>query len=126
MALVIPATGERNDLLAIVGQNLTLRLFVSGPTITKSTVVGDLTELSGHGYAAIPLTSGSWVLSGSNPTLAAYPQQTITFNAAAGDVGGYYITKDSDGSLCWGENRTPASIIRSGDNIKVTAKRTQT
>jgi hypothetical protein len=124
MPIVIPATGERNDLLAILGQGLTLRLFSNNVTITKSTVVGNLTEASGNGYAAISLTSGSWVLSGSNPTTASYPKQTFTFTGAAGNLYGYYITKDADGSLCWAENET-ANIAHNGDKIEVTLSRTQ-
>lgn len=124
MALVVPAAGEAADLEAILGQALTLRLFANDATIDNDTEAGDLTEVSGNGYAAIALVSGSWVLSGSNPTLATYPQQTFEFSGAAGPVYGYYVTRDADGALLWAENKGPETIAASGEQIKVTPKRT--
>lgn len=122
MALVLVKTGEALAASAVLGMNLTLRLFVNSVTIDKNTVAGDLTEASGSGYAAKSLTSGSWVQSGGGPTLATYPIQTFTFTGALGNVYGYYVTEDSTGHLVWGENQTPADIAVNGDKITVTPK----
>ena len=71
------------------GTNLQLGLFTNS-VLSEASVLGDITEPTGGGYARINLVDGSWVVTGDNAT---YPQQvfTVTTTDYVGDVYGYFI-----------------------------------
>ncbi len=127
MALVVPNQGEGIMLNAATGKTAattwTLRLFTNNVTLANTNVEGSVTEASGGGYAAIPLTAANWVTTTGSPTSSAYPAQVFTFSGAlsgSASLYGYYITQ-ADGKLVYLEKLaasfTPAV---SGDTLTVT------
>ena len=122
MSLVLVNQGESGVLTAFFAQALHLRLYTNNYTPVQATTEAAVTEASGNGYAAAALTGGSWTLSGSSPTQAAYAQQVFTFTGALGNVYGYYVTRDSDSKLMFAElfSNGPYNIQNNGDQIKVT------
>ena len=128
MSVVIPNGGEVILLDAATGKTVatgwTLRLYTAiSPALANSTVVGQLTEATGGGYAAKALTAANWVTTPGSPTSSAYPLQTFTFTGALSGnpaILGYYITR-ADGSLvaveALGASYTP---LANGDTLDVT------
>ena len=106
--------------------NLTLRLYTNSHTLASTDAAAQLTEATGGGYAAIPLTDGSWSLAftGSIWT-ATYAQQTFTCTGPFTTnftAYGYYIT---DGSgVVWNEEifATPFVPFNNGDAKPVTPR----
>lgn len=101
-----------------------LHLYSNDVTPTDSTVLGNLTEVSGTtGYAAITLTSANWTTTQvAGVTTAVYSERTFTFGTVA-TCYGYYIT-DTSGNLLWLERFTgaPFSIPADGGTISITNK----
>jgi len=127
MALVCPDVGEVAMLqLAIhkaVNADLKLKLFTANVTPDENTVLGDLTEAAGFGYAAKTLTGATWaVATVAGTTTASYAQQVWTFTGALGNVYGYFLTNGAETELLWCERFTdaPYDIVNNGDQIKVT------
>ena len=127
MSLIVPDCGEVEFLSRVVNKNtpadLELRLYTNDVTPGEATVLGDLTESTGTGYAAITLTGASWTVSTTaNVTTAEYAQQTFTYTGAEANIYGYYLT--SGGVLMWVERFSdgPYSIPSSGGEVKVTPK----
>lgn len=129
MALVVPdQKGEILLLQYIVGMvnadNPVLHLFSNDVTPSDSTVVGDLTEVSGStGYAAITLVSANWTTTQSaGVTTAIYSEQTFNFGTGAVSYG-YYITNET-GNMLWLErfSGAPFDIPDGGGTISITAK----
>jgi hypothetical protein len=128
MTLVVPNSGEVILLDAAIGKIpatvWTLRLYtVIEFALSSGTIVSYLTEASGGGYAAIPLTAANWTTLPGSPTSTSYPKQTFTFTGPLTtnqNVLGYYITQ-ADGSLIYVEplaaTFTPAT---SGDTLDIT------
>ena len=119
MALVCPdSKGEFMLLQYITGMIAVdakvLKLFSNDVTPTDSSVVGDLTEVSGTtGYAATTLASASWTTTQvGGVTTAVYSERTFTFTTNA-TAYGYYVV-DTSGNLLWLERFTgaPFSIPR--------------
>ena len=133
MALVLVDVGADeflkvyfNDDRPTGGNNLTLKLFATDVTPADTDVAGTYTEATGGGYAALPLTNGSWTVTvGNDPSDAVYAQQTFTFTGALTTnptVYGYFVV-DADGTLVWAERLTAAfTPANNGDNIKITPK----
>lgn len=130
MTLRIPTEGEGVMLGISLGktavEGLRLRLYSNNKTPAEGDTMASYTEVSGGGYANILLTAANWVLTDGDPALAAYPQQTITFTGAAGDVYGYYVTGETSGKVRWAERfpTAPYNIALAGDAIKVTLQLT--
>lgn len=130
MALVVPNVGEALMLANIVNKtapsNLELRLYTLPSTAPgESAVLGDFTEVSGNGYAAITLTGASWAAAVlGDPSYIAYAKQTFAFTGAAGDIYGYYITRASNTELLYFEEFTgaPYAIVNNGDKIEITPR----
>lgn len=106
-----------------------LRLFSNNYTPVDTSTLGNFTEVTGGGYAAITLANGSWTVTvGNDPSDAVFAEQTFTFTGAIGGSGivyGYYL-EDNDGSTgvavfaeLFGTPFTPAN---NGDTVKVTPK----
>lgn len=126
--LIVPNGGETIMLNAATGKTAatawTLRLYtVISPALGSGTVVADLTEATGGGYAAIALTAANWVTTPGAPTSTAYPLQTFTFTGPLSTnpgVIGYYITR-ADGSLVYAEPLSATfTPVNNGDSLDVT------
>jgi len=134
VAGILVNNGESVALQLLVGketvpENLVLRLFGNDYTPTGATVAGDLTEMGGGGYASIELDGASWTVSGTDPTLIAYPQQTFTFTGDPGEPAyGYYLTRLTSLDLIVAERFSdgPYNPTVNGDMVKVTARITAT
>lgn len=130
MALVCPdQKGEILLLQYIVGLvdagNPVLHLFSSDTTPSDSTVIGDLSECTSAGYAAITLISAQWtVTQNAGVTTAQFSERTFSFATNARSYG-YYVT-DTSGNLLWLErfNGAPFDIPDGGGSISVTTKLT--
>lgn len=131
MALVLTDLGA--DLIlntffnSTAQQNLKLKLFVTDVTPTDTTVVGDLTEASGGGYAAKTLTNGSWTVASANdPSDAVYAEQTWTFTGPLTTnptIYGYYVTDNAETTLIYAEKfGTTFTPANNGDQLKLTPK----
>lgn len=114
MTLVVPNAIEIQALTALLTPGHTLRLYGNNYTPVETSVVGDFTEIVGGGYAAKALTFANWGITGGDPTIAIYnASQNWTYTGpvnAPGTVYGYFITKDSDGTLIYAE-RFPAGSL---------------
>ena len=130
MALVCPDVhGEILLLQYIVGMvnadNPVLHLFGNNVTPSDSTVIGDLTECTSAGYAAITLASINWTTTQTGGvTTAIYSEETFAFSTDAVSYG-YYVTNET-GQLLWLErfSGAPFSIPDGGGTISITAKLT--
>lgn len=113
MTLYVPEVGEAVMLQKILNQVLTLRLFSNNHTPAAGDTIGDLTEVTGGGYAAIVLTYADWVIAGGDPGVALYNAfQDFLFTGPTGGAGtiyGYYLT-NADNVLMW-EERFPAESV---------------
>lgn len=126
MTLLVPNAGANEMLARAVNKNasdnLKLRLYENNYTPVEASVVGDFTEATFSGYAAITLTGASWTMTTADPAVADYAQQTFTATAAGNSVYGYYVTNNA-GTICvWAERFTdgPYTITGNGDVVKVT------
>jgi len=128
MALVIPNVSEvtllNNMLNVATPTNTILHLYSNNLTPSSTTVVGDVTEVTSGGYAAITLTSLSWTVatSGGGITTASYAEQTFNITTSA-TVYGYYITNVA-GDLLWLERFTaaPLQLPGSGGQVLITSQ----
>jgi len=128
-ALEVPSVAEaemlKNILNITAPQTAVLRLYVNNktPAETDALDASDYTEMSTLGYASVSLTPGSWVVSGTVPTVAAYPQVTFSFTAGTlVNVYGYYVTRTTSGNIMWAErfSGAPFPIQNTGDAIQIT------
>jgi hypothetical protein len=132
MALVFPLASRqlaaKNVLNHTAPQNQTLKLFSNDYTPVSATVVADLTETTGGGYASKSLTGSSWTIGddGVDDALASYAEQTWTFTGTVGGTGiiyGYYVIQATSGLLLYAErlssSYTPAV---NGDALAITPK----
>lgn len=130
MALVCPdQKGEILLLQYIVGLvdagNPVLHLYRNDLTPSDSTVIGDISECTSTGYAAITLVSSNWTTTQSTGiTTAVYSERTFSFTTD-GTSYGYYVT-DTSGNLLWLErfSGAPFSLPDGGGTISITAKLT--
>jgi|SRR5215471_18557700 len=103
--------------------NRVLRLFSNNLTITSGTVLANLTEVVGNGYAAITLTAASFTLTNLGPGCkCVYALQTFSFTGPAGPIYGYYYTNAGNTAL-YGpivKFDSPFNILTSANQIKIT------
>lgn len=129
MTLVLPNAREIDILTSLLNIALTLRLYSNNVTPSPTSVAGDFTEVAGGGYSSKALTFANWEITGGTPTVALYNAvQSWAFTGATnapGTIYGYYIIKNSDGSLLCAE-RFSAGIVPftpiNGSIIKVTPR----
>lgn len=133
MALVVPNASEvimLNYILNIdAPENLSIRLYANNVIPDENSTVATFTEVAnGLGYTTggISLTPGSWSVISGNPSQAEHTEVTWTFSGAAGNIYGYYVTRDTGGELMWAERFTngPFNITTNGDEIKITPRLT--
>lgn len=130
MALVVPTNGQRITLEYLVNksrpQDLTLRLYSNDRTPEEKDSAALYSEIRGAGYNPVVMNGASWSVAVSDaddgPPKAAYPEQVFTFNAPAGKVYGYFITRSITGDLVWAERFStgPFESKNKGDQLKVT------
>ncbi len=130
MALLVPDVGEVLLLSYALnkiapGDTLKLKIFTNNITPDDDTVVGDLTEATADGYAAISLAKADWTIETDvgGVTTAEQPQKTFTFTGASTNYG-YYITDVAGTGLLWVEKFTdaPHTIPSGGGTEKITVK----
>lgn len=128
MALLVPDVGEVEMLKRILNFSATgdvrIHLYANNYTPVEGSIVGNFTECSAAGYAAITLTGASWSIATATGTSeAAYAQQTFTFTATQ-VVYGYYVTNSANTIVLWAELFTggPFNIPAGGGSVKVTPK----
>ena len=132
MAGVVTNKGEERGLAFTVGKSgytvrtLILKLYKNDITPAQTDVVGAYTEATFSGYAAVPLASGDWTLSGTTPSQAVAGLQNFTsdMDQAAQDIYGYYLVSDTDDELIAAErfSNAPLVIQNNLDQIGVSAK----
>lgn len=110
-------------------KNHKLRLFSNDYTPVETSVLGNFTEVTGGGYAAISLLNGSWTITPANdPSDAIYAEQTFTFTGTIGGTGNIYgaYLEDNDGSsgvvIIAERFATPFTPVNNGDTLKVNVK----
>jgi hypothetical protein len=133
MALVVPNASEvimLNYILNIdAPENISIRLYANNVIPDENSTVATFTEVAnGLGYTTggQSLTPGSWSVISGNPSQAEHTEVTWTFTGAAGNIYGYYVTRDTGGELMWAERFTngPFNITTNGDEIKITPRLT--
>jgi hypothetical protein len=111
-------------------QDLRVRLYTNNYTPIDASTEANFTEMGAvQSYAYVDLTAGNWVISGSEPKLAAYPQITWSFTAGGPtSIYGYTVGQQTSGKALWGELFTggPFVVQNLGDEVKVTPKITLT
>ena len=123
--VTIPA-GELAFLTSVVADATSLVLYVNNVTPAKSgtgSLTSDYTMAAGGGYAPITLSPGSWVLSGSNPTVAAYPIQTFTFTGPLtgnATIYGVAVKNGAGNILCAQLVASPFTPAVNGDTLQDT------
>jgi len=135
MSLVVPNIADLQMLKFIVnfvatdgdappsGGNRLLRLYTNNLTPGKSTVIGDITEATEDGYAAIVLTGTSWTIATNlGVNTASYALQTFTFTEEVTAYGYYLTTQDNE--LLWVERFSdgPYTLPSDGGEMAVTPK----
>lgn len=107
-----------------LGSDTTLRLFKNNVTLVRGTVIGDLTQSTYSGYAAVALSSPSdGGIDANNWDTWSWALATFQQTGASSTetAYGYYVTDDADTTLLWGENfTTPQVFTNSGDGFTIT------
>jgi len=133
MALVVPNASEVIMLNYILNkdapENISILLYANNVIPDENSTVATFTEVAnGLGYTTggQSLTPGSWSVISGNPSQAEHTEVTWTFTGAAGNIYGYYVTRDTGGELLWAERFTngPFNITTNGDEIKITPRLT--
>jgi hypothetical protein len=93
--LIYPQLATQLTLQQVLNQTLSLRLYANNriPQVTDTPAM--YTEVSGGGYAAIPLTYANWTITAGSPSIALYNAfQDFAFTGVpdgSGVVYGYFI-----------------------------------
>jgi hypothetical protein len=103
-----------------VPENLNLKLYTNNYTPVGGSIASNFTECAISGYAAKPISRGSW----STPTtvsgeaIASYPTQTFNFTAS-GTIWGYYVVGYTSNTLIFAEQFNSAILVASGDSLGI-------
>ena len=119
MAIQLTTTGINTMLSSFLGsEGQILKLYSNDVDPEVSTTVTQFTEFTGDGYSAKTLESTNWSVAAG---VATTTPQTWEFNAAAGDVYGYYLVGASTGNLLAAEkfDNGPYTVAVDGDKITV-------
>ena len=125
MAVIVPKSWQNYilglSINAVAPQDLKLRLFANNLTPTVDSVIGDMTQAAGFGYAELAMIPGSWTRTPGAPYVAAYPATTFTFTGAIGLIYGWYIVT-ADGLILGPCERFPLGPYNkqtNGETIQV-------
>ncbi len=122
MQQVLPDSGLVDFLLRVANGDLHYHLFSNNVSITKSTVLGGLTEVSGpSGYATILVAAGDFSLTGVTGHIGSIQGAPIswTLGADASHVYGYYITDTGNTKLLGAANFDTPYDLAAGAVIPV-------
>ena len=115
MNQVYPDDGLVMQLVRILTAGIKVHLFVNNATISRATTLGDLTEATHTGYAAITLDNTDFTTTGvvSNTGYAIAPPISFA-NSSGGDVSayGYYITDTAGTKLLAAAKFDGAPLVR--------------
>jgi hypothetical protein len=115
-----------NNVRAVGGNDLTIKLYTNNVAIDDTKVAGDFTIATGGGYVDKTLTMGSWTCANvGGIAQALYAIQTWTFTGPlTGNPNIYgYIVVDADDVLAWAEAlAAPFTPANNGDKLNVTPK----
>lgn len=104
--------------------NVKIHLFKNNVTLSRTTVIGDLTESTYTGYASQTLSSASdGGIDANNWDTWTWPVKTFQQTGASSSetAYGYYVTDSGSTTLLWGENfTTPQVFANSGDGFTIT------
>lgn len=133
MSLVVSDAGISYQLAALIAQYnadvLRIHLFQNNITPTKSNVLGDFTEATFDGYAAINI--GTWSAPAVSGHVASSSPPQVTFSKTAGvttnNIYGYYVTDAANSVLYWSERdpNGPVPMAVNGDQYRVLLQDTQ-
>lgn len=129
MALTAPTVGEVTLLQYLVNlaapTNLVLHLYNNDPTISASTVIGNLSEVgAGIGYVAITLVGTAWTTTTpASLGTAVYSEVTFSFTTTQ-SVYGYYVTSTNASTLLWLErfSGAPFTLPAGGGTISISPR----
>ena len=127
MSLHVVGHGQTDMLNLVLAEGYLLKLYANDVSLADSTTAGDLDEADFTGYDEVELDGGSWSVSGGDPAVGVYSQQSFTSTAdqAAETIYGYYVVRASDGRLQWAEAfGSPIVVQFNNDSIRVTARLT--
>lgn len=124
--------GIKADVDSITGKSATpigggkLRLFTAPTTVNNTKVIGDFTEATFAGYAAVALTTSTWAAAtaASHVATSTYGA-TVTFTrsttGASQTIYGWYLTDSAGTKLyaCALFASGPYTVTNSGDKINV-------
>lgn len=105
MPLYLPSASKVTLLTQLLGVTLTLKLYSNDHVPVAGDTAANYTEVSGGGYAAKSLLSGTWVMTAGSPAQALYPIEDFVFTGTiggSGNVYGYFVV-DGSGNLWWAE-----------------------
>ncbi len=126
MPLILVNSREVDLLTDLLKQNdQSLRLYVNDYTPAATSVIGDFTEMSTHGYVQKTITALNWtIVTSVIGATAQNIEQTWTFTSEpAVTVYGYYMVDTVSGNLIYAERfPNPQTVQNAGDSIKITPK----
>ena len=105
--------GQLLDKLVVPGFNY--RLFTNNLTPSRTTVIGDLSEATWAGYAAVDVLAADWLAFGVAGHHGSKLANAITFlNSSGGDVNayGYYAIEIFTGELAFAARFDSAPVTR--------------
>lgn len=106
------------------GQDTRVKLYTNNHAPAEGDTEANFTEMGAtQSYAYVDLVAGTWVVNGSAPALAAYPQITWTFTAGGPtSIYGYFVIQQTSGKALWAELFAggPFVVQNAGDQVKVT------
>lgn len=107
----------------ITGDLLTLRLFSNDVTPADTDIRATYTEVTGGGYTAQSLASGSWTTNiTANPAIITYTDFVnfiFTGATTAPNVYGYFITSNLSGEIVLAQRFTSTVIPIANSYIKI-------
>lgn len=113
MSICVPNVGKQQALEDFLNATLTLRLYSNNLTPSSVDTIASFTEVTGGGYASVPLVFANWDYTLGSPTRANYTERfTFQFTGVttgASTVYGYYVT-DSSNIVRWSE-RFPSAVL---------------
>jgi len=129
MPLTAPTVGEVTLLQYLVNMaaptNLVLHLYNNDPTISASTVIGNISEVgAGIGYLPITLVGTAWTTTTpASLGTAVYSEVTFSFTTSQ-SVYGYYVTSTSASTLLWLErfSGAPFALPAGGGTISISPR----
>lgn len=112
MIQIYPDEGLVKLLKRMATSSLDYRLFTNNVTITRSTGIAGITELTTFGYALITVVLGDFTTTGVTAHVGSLIAAPISWTPAGGSwtLYGYYVTANDTGELLYAGNFDSAPI----------------